>query len=150
MSKHSPKAETIKREDEIEAEFKDLKTTAPLRRALLLVNVGGQYHEQNYLSATINLLKVCGDLNKDQTGTPVVQKGVLQKHNYFIFTPKITDEDLISGLIETPDNIDDENLALCFAVYFGESSLQTENDYINRNVIDFLRFAPAIRFGILR
>jgi hypothetical protein len=136
------KALTAKEPQIIISKFKSLDyPLAYFKRPLLLISVGVPAHEHDYLSSTVNLLNVSRRVLPEAykpKHIDVLVAGTLQRHNYWLFCDKFTDEELDKFFETIPDETDFRVLALLLASFMLNYAREAESKYIINNGPTFL------------
>lgn len=105
-----------------------------LSKPILVVSVGIDRHEGEYLKSTINLV---GNLENYIEKIDILLGGSLHRWNFWNFSPLLSNENLEELLQEIPDSLSIEKLAFILAEKFYPHAMQAEEDYIKENRMTF-------------
>ncbi len=125
------------------AHFKDFqpeKAAKLLKKAVLIVSVGINRHEGEYLKSTIDLIREHQDMIQE---FDVLLGGSLHRWDYWNFCRDLNKNELKELLKDIPANLTVEELALTLAQTFYPLAKQAEQDYISTNAMTYLSNLPG-------
>jgi hypothetical protein len=125
------------KEQSVTAEFKDLTDANDLSEGLILVSVGNPDYEGTNLSAIVSLLNLHHEKNPTFKKIDALIAGTLQRHNFWSFSSKLSDEKLKELLQDISDDVDLNELSEIFAKKFRPAAEQLESEYIKNNIAQY-------------